>query len=199
MKRPLALTLAAAGLALAGCTASLPRTGPVDVSRYHLAEPLARTGIAVAPGGAESGPEYQLHADAVAVELARIGFARSAGNADYTALVSFRRESAGSYRTRPPLTIGLGTGGFSGDGGGGVGVGVGGSFGIGARTYEMVRAELFVQLKRRGDGVVVWEGRAHTIGPGIAPEMQPAEAAPRLAQALFRDFPGESGITITVP
>ena len=48
-------------------------------------------------------------------------------------------------------------------------------------------------------GAVVWEGRAQTEAPGNAPAAQPGLAADKLARALFQDFPGESGRTITVP
>jgi hypothetical protein len=44
----------------------------------------------------------------------------------------------------------------------------------------------------------VWEGRAVTETAGIGPSTQPAATADRLAKALFKGFPGESGITITV-
>ena len=54
------------------------------------------------------------------------------------------------------------------------------------------------QLRRRSDDSVVWEGRAQTESVGQAPETQPGYTARRLASALFRGFPGESGITITV-
>ena len=52
---------------------------------------------------------------------------------------------------------------------------------------------------RLSDGAVVWEGRAQTEAPGNAPSAQPGLAADKLARALFQDFPGESGRTITVP
>jgi hypothetical protein len=45
----------------------------------------------------------------------------------------------------------------------------------------------------------VWEGRAETQAPANAPAAQPGLAADKLASALFKDFPGESGRTITVP
>jgi hypothetical protein len=44
---------------------------------------------------------------------------------------------------------------------------------------------------------VIWEGRAQTQGVGVE-NAQPAQTAARLASALFKDFPGESGVTITV-
>jgi hypothetical protein len=52
---------------------------------------------------------------------------------------------------------------------------------------------LSVRIKRRSDGTLFWEGRAMDPG-GTAG----ADAGARLASALFRDFPGESGRTIRV-
>ena len=86
-------------------------------------------------------------------------------------------------------------------GGGGGGVGLGGGVSVpvgGGRADEVVATELRVQLKRRSDNTVVWEGRATTETLGNAPTTQPGATAQRLAGALFKGFPGESGITITV-
>ena len=74
--------------------------------------------------------------------------------------------------------------------------------GLPARTVRGKRgdttiSELSVQLKRRTDGSLVWEGRAQTAG-NVAPG-EGAALAPRLAKALFRGFPGPSGRTISVP
>jgi hypothetical protein len=52
---------------------------------------------------------------------------------------------------------------------------------------------LSVRIKRRSDGTMFWEGRA--MDPSGTAS---AGAGARLASALFRDFPGESGRTIRV-
>jgi hypothetical protein len=44
----------------------------------------------------------------------------------------------------------------------------------------------------------VWEGRAQTGGLSGRADTQPRVTAERLASALFRGFPGESGVTTTV-
>ena len=55
--------------------------------------------------------------------------------------------------------------------------------------------ELDVQIKRRSDNSIVWQGRAVTAArTGTAP----GATATRLANALFKGFPGQSGVTITV-
>ena len=199
---PLAVTIAAS-LALAGCatTSGGALGGGTDVTRYHLGQQLPAGSVAVEPltQGTITGPEFLSYADAVAVELGRLGFAPSVGTAapssQYIASVGFQRQSRGAVRTPPKFSIGLGGGGFTG---GGLGLGGGVSTGIGSKTREVIVSELFVQLRRRSDGTIVWEGRAQTGGIGRG-ETQPGATAAKLANALFRGFPGESGVTIAVP
>ena len=57
---------------------------------------------------------------------------------------------------------------------------------------------LSVQLKRRDDATVIWEGRASTVTDAGSPADAPAALSQKLATALFRDFPGASGQTIMV-
>lgn len=197
--------LALSGLALlaGGCTTTM-RTAPVEVSRYHLNQPLERTTVTVEPmtGGAGAvSPEYQLYADAVSDELARQGYVRSTSDmaSGYIAAVSFTRADRGSFREAPPVSIGLGGGGFSGGRrGGGVGLGGGVGFGIGGKNRTVYASELWVQLRRRSDNTTVWEGRAQTETLSGTDANDPRAGAARLARALFKDFPGESGITTTV-
>ena len=194
------ITALAALAALAGCTATGQRAGPVDVTRYHLNEPVAPGTIALEPL-ATSGtvsPEYRIYADAVGTELEQLGFVRAAApeSSDYVVGVAFRRASRGVLQERPPVTIGVGGGSY---GGGGIGLGGGVSFGVGGGEKEVILSELSVQLRRRTDDTVIWEGRAQGDSLGGAEGVPPIVVAERLADALFRGFPGESGITITVP
>lgn len=197
MKTRFLIALAALAALAGGCTTTGGgRAAPVDVTRYHLSEPIPAGTVAIQPKDGFAGPEYQLYADAVAAELARMGFGPGASEtrADYIATVDFRRTDRGQVRTRPPVTIGLGGGSF----GGNVGVGGGASVGIGSKTRNVYGVELAVQLRRRGDNSVIWEGRAVTETIEGQAGAQPADGASRLAAALFKGFPGQSGITITV-
>jgi hypothetical protein len=191
---PAAIASLAAAVLLAGC-ATTPRAGPVDVTRFHLGSP-ALASVRVEPATAYAGvsPEDQTYVGAVSGELARLGFAPSAGDgpSTYVAAVSYKREHRGTVRKRSPITIGIGGGSF----GGNVGVGGGASFGIGGGRAELIATELAVQLKRRSDNTIVWEGRAVT--EALNEGAEPATTPQRLANALFKGFPGESGITITV-
>lgn len=202
MFKPISLSLVGA-MALAGCTTTA-RPGPIDVTRYHLGQPMERTSISFEPmsGAVQVNPEYQTYADAVQAELERLGYVRATTGTEsgYIAGISFTRTSKGFVKERPPVTIGIGGGSFSGGGRrGGTGVGLGGDvgFGIGGKTREVFGSELWVQLRRRANNSVIWEGRAQTQGVGVE-NAQPGETAQRLARALFKDFPGESGVTITV-
>lgn len=181
----------------AGCTTTNARP-PVDVTRYHLSEPFERTTVSVVPmsGAMDVTPEFRAYADAVQAELAKQGYVAATSDrpAGYIASVSFTRASRGVVREPSPVSIGLGGGSF----GGGVGLGGGVSFGLGKRKQnEILVSQLWVQLRRRAGESVIWEGRAETTGVGIK-DNQPAATAQRLAAALFKDFPGESGITTTV-
>jgi hypothetical protein len=195
------LLLPLAALVLASCTAGgSGRPGGTEVTRYHLNQPIAAGSVHIEPLATNPmiGPEQAIYADAVAAELSRKGYTRvaaaDAGASQYIAAVGFRRGSQGTVQTPPRFSIGIGGGSFGG--GGGVGGGI--STGFGAQTRELIVSELFVQLRRRSDGTVVWEGRAQSGALSRAAETQPGVAAGRLASALFKGFPGESGITTVV-
>lgn len=196
MKMRAPFALAAFATLAAGCSTT-GGTPPVDVVRYHLSQPIPAGTIALqpqTPGAA--GPEYALYAGAVSTELARLGYTPAADptRADYVATVGFSRIDRGQVRSRPPVTIGLGGGGF----GGNVGVGGGASFGVGGKTRTLYGTELAVQLRRRGDSTLIWEGRAQAQTLSGTPGAQPVDGAGRMAAALFQGFPGQSGITIQV-
>ena len=62
----------------------------------------------------------------------------------------------------------------------------------------IVTTQLEVRIQRRSDATVAWEGRADLESRADSPLASPAAAVDRLAEALFRDFPGESGQTMRV-
>lgn len=198
MKTRALIALTAVAALAAGCsTTGGGRAAPVEATRYHLSQPIPPGTVAVQTGtGQFAGPEFAIYSDAVTAELGRLGFtpAAAGGTADYVATVGFTRTDRGQVRTRPPFTLGIGGGSF----GGNVGVGVGTSVGIGGKTRTVYGMELSVQIRRRGDNTVVWEGKAITETLSGAPGAQPGDGAARLAAALFKGFPGQSGITITV-
>ena len=194
-RQGIAAMLAGATLMLAGC-ATQPET---RVTRFHLGQPIARGQIAVEPlvPADRGSPEFQTYAGIVGAELAKLGFSEAPGlsASEQVAVISVERGSREGMARHSPVTIGLGGGSFGY--GGGVGGGV--SFPLGrARSGEVVATRLIVQIKRRSEGTVVWEGRAETAAPAGSPAAQPGDAVHRLAMALFQGFPGTSGRTVTV-
>ena len=190
-----ALLLAAS---LAGCATNQGGPGArsgTEVTRFHLGSPIARGQIAIEAYEPRDSatPEFRIFAEIVGRELTRLGWTLvdRPGTSEQVAIVTVSRGSRETYK-RPPVTIGIGggTGGWSG------GVGGGASFGVGGGPRAVVGTLLDVRIKRRSDGTVFWQGQATTEVSAASPEAQPAAAVEKLAIALFRDFPGESGRTI---
>lgn len=201
--RPLLLALFGA-LALSGCVTPLP---PVSATRFHRID----TGAPVSPGSysiiVAHADDLSLRPDAsyaaaVARQLDLLGFRSeltlAAGEPDYLVHVNVER-SEREVRSGSPVSVGVG--GATGSYGSGVGVGVGinlnSLFGSGNGT--LVTTQLQVRITRRGDELALWEGRAEAQARAGTPQAQPGLDADKLAQALFRDFPGTSGQTISVP
>jgi len=185
-------------LSLAACATAVP---PVEVTRFHIANPARSGSIAVEEmaGNPDVGLEFRTYSAAVDQELQRVGFAPAATGArsDYVALVGFRRSfrPMGYGNDRGPVSVGVGgavgSGGYSG-----MGLGIG--INLSGRPKDMVSTELQVQIRRRADSTTIWEGRAITQAREGTPAAQPGLAAQKLASALIGDYPGESGRTITV-
>ncbi|MEZ5743919.1 MAG: hypothetical protein R3D89_09390 [Sphingomonadaceae bacterium] len=55
-----------------------------------------------------------------------------------------------------------------------------------------------VQIRDRTSNETLWEGRASFAVKAISPLAQTSLGAAKMAEALFRDFPGQSGETILV-
>ena len=196
-----AALLFAASLA-AGCSTIGGRDAvrPVDVTTFHLGQPIARGEIAIeplGPPGANSMP-FAIDRDAVARHLARLGWTVvvTPGRSEQVALIEVRQGSREAFARRSPVTIGIGgsTGGWRS------GLGVGATFGIGGGgSRDFVATILEVRIKRHSDDTVFWEGRAASEARADSIAARRPEAVERLAEALFRDFPGESGRTIRRP
>ena len=202
MKAISGLLIALAATSLAGCETTT--SAPVEVTRFHLGAPLERGTLTVEPvSGNTPSLEFQTYAAAVQSQLFAQGFTAPAApdaSGQYLAVVGFSRTIRQGPPRRSPFTIGIGGGGYTGGyHGGGVGTGGDVSFPIGkSRSRDLVETEMSVQIRRRSDGTVIWEGRAQTMADETAPAAQVDQAAGKLAHALFLGFPGESGRSITV-
>ena len=192
-----------AALLVAGCQTTEQGSGVregVEVLRYHLGQPIARGEIRVEPSDPERANtlEFSQQAAAVERELRRLGWTITPTNArsEQVALIRVEQGRREASRSRSGLSIGVG-GGTGGWGRSGVGVGVGTTIPIGG-SGEIVVTELAVRIQRRSDATVAWEGRAELEAREDSPLASPAAAVDRLAEAMFRDFPGESGETMRV-
>ena len=187
--------LMAAGLALSACAPTLD----ADVTRFHLGQPVARTTVSVmAQSAGDSGAlEARAFVDAVAAQLAGLGFqpVQAAGQGDLAGLVEFRQEVRAGGSRGSGFSVGIG-GGTSGRG---IGIGGGVTIPIGkAKPSDIAVSTLSLQIKRRADGSVIWEGRAVSESLSSSPAASPGTLAPKLAAALLSGFPGPSGQTVRV-
>ncbi len=186
--------------ALSACSATIP---PVEVTRFNTGQQMVSGSVAVVPmaGGDSQGLEFRTYASAVSRQLAALGYADNSGSTSpYIAEVDYSRGTRTEAAKRSPFTIGIGGGIGGGSYGRGGGIGIGTSIGLGrGGTRETVITRLSVRIKSRADGKAIWEGRAETAAPARAPSAAPGLAADKLAAALFKGFPGQSGETILVP
>jgi hypothetical protein len=194
------LTALSALALVAGCATDDMVTG-ASVTRFHLGQPIARGPIAIESVDARdtNSLEFSQISASIARELSRLGWTVVPNSAsEQVAAVSLSQQTREAER-RSGVSIGIGggTGGYGRHGGVGVGGGVAIPVG-GSRNNVVVGSQLSVRIQRRSDATVAWEGRAQTEARAGTPLASRAGAADRLAAALFRDFPGESGRTIRV-
>lgn len=200
-----AALLGAVALALGGCATVVP---PVEVTRFHANAPAGwapgtRYFVDVAPladaaGMADSKAslEWNSYRTAVERQLQLRGLVAADGTAaPLKVRIGFDRSQQMSAARRSPVSVGVG--GSTGSYGSGVGLGIG--FNLGGGSRQMIDLQLSVRIDDAATGQALWEGRALSAVPAKAPASQPSLAASKLAEALFKDFPGESGRTISVP
>jgi Domain of unknown function (DUF4136) len=188
----------AVALAVSAC--AIP-TGPVEVTRFHRAAEGVVYGSgsyvvkpAVSPSG-QQGLMLSPYLTAVAREMQRVGYTEKFEGSDVTAEVGVDVRKVEAAR-RSPVSVGVG--GSTGSYGSGVGLGLG--IDLGSLTQgDRIETQMSVRILRRSDGLVIWEGRAVQAAGAKSPAAQPGIAASKLAEALFKDFPGESGKTVTIP
>ena len=186
-------------LALAACTTGRPAE-PIEVTRFVAPDTRAQLGdttmmVETAPGSTELGLALEPYKEAVARELAVFGYAEGArSSAKQIASVSVERTELNRNGRSNPVsgTVGASTGTY----GSGFGLGVGINLGGGSGETVVTRMSVFLRDKASGD--VLWEGRARLVAPAKSPLAQSGPAAYALANALFTDFPGNSGETIEV-
>jgi hypothetical protein len=200
MARKKLFGIALMSLAMTACVASTP---PVSVTRFHNAETaqISPGTVAITSVIADDGSislERRTFEAAVLHELQQIGFQEERSiskGTEYLARVSVEQSRITAEGRRSPVSVGVG--GRTGSYGSGVGLGVG--INLNGPPKDKIATELSVRITRQSDSEVVWEGRSSVEAKDGSPASQPGLAAAKLAEALFRDFPGESGATIRVP
>ena len=181
---------------LVGCVTPV---GPVEVTRFHTpdAAALVRSAIAVeaAPGMDGASLEQKTYQTAVAQQLRGLGYpAAESGAGDQVAQVKFSRSRYRADRVGSPVSVGIG--GSTGSYGSGLGLGIG--IDLSGPPPEQVETQLGVIIRDRKSNTVLWEGRARFVVSAKSPLADTALGAPKVAEALFRGFPGNSGETIEV-
>jgi hypothetical protein len=185
-------------LSLSACATAVPS---VEVTRFHIGNPAGSGTIVVEEiqGNPDVGLEFRTYAAAVEQELQRVGFSANGDrtNSEWVAQVGFRRSfrEPERYGNDRPVSVGVG-GGVGSRGFSGMGLGVG--INLSGKPKGQVYTELQVQIRRRADSTVIWEGRAQTAAKEGTPAAQPGIAAQKLAAALIGGYPGESGQSIAV-
>jgi hypothetical protein len=194
-------TTALASVMLSGCMAVTP---PVDVTRFHNAQsaPIMPGSVVIEANVTDQGHsksiEYATYGAALLRELQRVGFSEARdgnANSEYVARYTIERAQIDAGGSRSPISVGVG--GSTGSYGSGVGLGIG--INLGGQPKPKIVTELSVRITKRQESMVVWEGRASVEAKEGSPASQPGLAAAKLAEALFKDFPGQSGTTIRVP
>lgn len=203
--KSLKFTLIAIGaLGLSACAGGA-YTGPVEVTRFVAEQPDSLGQGTIALRFSEDlKNEAALDAFRAAVgnELGRLGYtvidnAQIAGQ--IATITTSRTAVEAATRGRSPVSVGVGgsTGTFGTGGGLGVGINLGGS---GSQSPRVV-SQLRVAIADTGEAASaqnLWEARAQ-FPTSVDSPFAPIEVnAQTLAAALFNDFPGGNGETVTL-
>ncbi|WP_066531601.1 DUF4136 domain-containing protein [Erythrobacter sp. CCH5-A1] len=201
------LTRAALPVALAlGLSACATNTFKADVSRFAvpLPAPQGQTFAVVAEDPKLAGGlEFATYANAVAAELTQIGYTKASSPEAADMLVRFDyRVDGGRERVRTDFNGAAGFGpwgrwgGWGGGGFGAWGYGFNDPFfgGPDVRSYTIYTSGVEVKIDRRADGQRLFEGKAEAVSrSNRLPRL-----VPNLVDALFTDFPGNSGETVRI-
>ena len=190
---------AIASASLAACAGSY--TGPVEVTRF-IAENPAGLGqgpiVVYFPEEMSNRGAKAAFSAAVSEELRQQGYtivAQEGPGIQVATVRTSRGPIQGAGRSgRSPVSVGVG--GNTGTYGSGVGLGVGINLG-GGQSGPAVVTDLSVRITD-AQTQTLWEGRAELPTSVNSPYSQTEASARALSKALFRDFPGGNGETVTV-
>lgn len=196
IRRPRLFAVALGALALPACTSTY--TGPVEVTRFVSEQPAALGQGTIAltvPPEVKNEKARAAFREAVGSELIRLGYTLSGSpESGQEAIIRTRRSQISSDDPRNPVSVGVG--GSTGSYGSGVGLGIGINLG-GGRSGPNVVTDLEVRISD-ASGQSLWEGRAQIPTSVKSPYTDVDVSARTLAAALFKDFPGGNGETVTL-
>lgn len=179
-------------LLLAGCATSAPMA---DVTRFHLGQSIPQDTVQIVAPPADITTQLAIAAagSAIATELEGLGF-RPVDLDTSAYIAAFRIDETSQQGPSKPSPFNIGIGGVTGGRNVGIGGGVNVPVGRSRRGNTIRTTLLILDIKRRSDNSVVWEGRSSRITS--AKSVNPL---PGLARALFAGFPGTSGQMVQVP
>ena len=189
------------GLSISACTGTA-YSGPVEVTRFvsdlsAASAPIGEGEIAITfPREMKNERARTAFYNAVAAELAALGYTVIAQDqmGVQTARVETSRDELAPASSRGPVNVGVG--GSTGSYGSGLGLGVGINLG-GNTAKPNALTKLSVRISdARGNSL--WEGRAQQAVSINSPYAEIETSAAALAKALFKDFPGGNGETISI-
>lgn len=199
--KPVKFAIAAAALASLAACATPVVTGPVEVTRFLEPASTARLGqgtifVETAPGVDGDSLALAPYKEAIARELEALGYREgSRAAATQIAQVQVERYRTAGGERRGPVSVGVG--GSTGSYGSGLGLGLGINLG-GGGPREMIDTEVRVMIRDKSSNATYWEGRAQFSVSGNSPYADTPANAAAVADALFRNFPGNNGETIEV-
>ncbi len=191
-------------LSVSGCA---PGSFSSEISRFHEALPPGNgvTTFTILPDEQQKGSlEFETYAQHVATQMNILGYRPVPASVAADLVVQFRYGIRGSYTTvatEPTTTVGFGSGMGSGYYGRGWGWGYGMAVPLSTRTTTTTVYTHFVDLTiyrgadfRRDTRLRVFEGHAFSDRTSQALPY----VVPFLIRALFTDFPGRNGETLTI-
>ena len=199
--KPVKFAIAATALASLAACATPVVTGPVEVTRFLEPASTARLGqgtifVESAPGVDGDSLALAPYKEAIARELETLGYREgSRAAATQIAQVQVERYRTAGGERRGPVSVGVG--GSTGSYGSGLGLGLGINLG-GGGPREMIDTEVRVMIRDKSSNATYWEGRAQFSVSGNSPYADTPANAAAVADALFRNFPGNNGETIEV-
>jgi hypothetical protein len=197
---------------VAGLSACAP-SFKADVSRFQsqLPAPPGQTFAVVAEDpGLVGGLEFAFYADMVGDKMERLGYIEAPSPETATLLVRFDYGVDGGRERVRTNNIGIGGAGFGPGGGlGGFGGGFGGfgfqrNFGFGfndpffggpdVRSFTIFNSNIDLKIDNAVTGQRLFEGQAQAVSRSNRLQ----ELVPNLVDAIFTNFPGNSGETLLI-